>query len=95
MPSVVGLCVALGAGVIGALAWRRAVPIQRKSLAAGPCLVAAGPCLIALVIIAAGVGVEAWFLGIAIVLAAFLLTAVGLVLGGVHLMQRRSRVIAA
>ena len=92
---VIGLCVALGAGVVGVLAWRRAAPIQPKSLAAGWWkFVVAGPCLIALVIVAAGVGVEAWFLGIAIVLAAFVLTAIGIVLAGVHLLHRRSRPIA-
>ena len=51
----------------------------------------AGPCLIALVIIAAGAGVEAWFLGMACVLTAFVLTAIGLVLGVSHLFNRRTR----
>jgi fatty-acid desaturase len=40
----------------------------------------AGPCLVALVIVAAGVGVNAWYLGMFTVLAAFVSTAMGVVL---------------
>ena len=43
--------------------------------------------LIVLVIIAAGAGVEAWFLGMACVLTAFVLTAIGLVLARVPPLQ--------
>jgi hypothetical protein len=45
------------------------------------------------VIVAAGVGVEAWYLGIVSVLTAFVLTGTGFVLGIVHVLGRRSRTI--
>jgi len=50
----------------------------------------AGPCIVAGVIVAAGLGVEAWFLGVALVLVAFVLTGTGLLLGLVRLANRRS-----
>ena len=53
-------------------------------------LVVAGPLILIAVIVSARLGVEAWFVGFAAVIIAVLLTALGLVLGFVRLMTRRS-----
>jgi hypothetical protein len=45
----------------------------------------AGPIIVVAVIIGAGAGVDAWFLGFFAVMLAFLSTAVGLTLGLAHL----------
>jgi hypothetical protein len=52
--------------------------------------VIAGPCIVAAVIIAAGLGVDAWFVGVVAVFLAFVLTGVGLLLGIARLVSRRS-----
>lgn len=44
-------------------------------------LMLAGPCLLAVVVVSARAGLEAWFLGLYIVLLAFGLTGLGAVLG--------------
>ncbi len=53
-------------------------------------LVVAGPLIILAVIVAAGLGVEAWFVGFVAVIFGGLLLALGLVLGLVRLWVRRS-----
>ena len=53
-------------------------------------LVVVGPLIILAVIVAAGWGVEAWFVGFAAVIFGGLLLALGLVLGLVRLWVRRS-----
>ena len=53
--------------------------------------VLAGPCIVAAVIFAAGVGVDAWFIGVISVLVAFVLTGIGLLLGLLRIANRRSR----
>ena len=90
--SVIGLAVALGAGTLGILAWRRAAP-GRATTPTGTWwkFLAAGPCLIGLVIVASGAGVNAWFLGLVTVLTAVVSTATGVVLGLAHLWNRRVR----
>jgi hypothetical protein len=95
VPTVImGLGIALGARTVGVLAWRRAAPVHETTLSANWWkYVVAGPSLIALVIIAAGVGVNAWFLGMACVLAAIALTATGVLLGVSHVYNRRAREI--
>ena len=89
---IVGACVALVAGALAAVGWRRATPL-RLTRAAGNWwkLVAAGPCLVIAVIIGAGLGIDAWFVGVLVVLTAFVLTATGLLLGVFHLTSRRAR----
>jgi hypothetical protein len=84
---VLGLGLAVVAGAIATLAWRRSRPVgtPRAVIATWWKFLVAGPCLAALVIIASGVGVEAWYLGMVVVLAAFVSTATGLVLGLAHL----------
>jgi hypothetical protein len=89
---MIGLVVALGAGATAVVAWRRSAPVHETTLSANWWkYLSVGPSLIALVIIAAGIGVEAWFLGIAFVVAAFVFSAIGLVLGLTHLFNRRTR----
>jgi hypothetical protein len=89
---IAGMCVSVVAGAMGAVAWRRNKPVGAPmSTGAWWKFVLAGPCIIAAVIIAAGVGVDAWFIGVISVLAAFVLTAIGLLLGVLRIANRRSR----
>lgn len=87
---ITGLCVAVAATTMAVIAWRQAAPI-RTTIATGGWwkLIAAGPCILIVVIVAAGVGVEAWELGILAVFFAFVLTGTGLLLGLVRLANRR------
>ena len=62
---VIGACIAVAAGTMAAIAWRRAGPFRGMKDECGWWkLVIAGPCIVAAVIVAAGLGVEAWFLGV-------------------------------
>jgi len=79
---VLGLAVALLARTLGAVAWRQTATAVGRSLAdAWWKFLLAGPTLVAMVIVAAGAGVESWYLGMAAVLTALVLTGVGVVLG--------------
>lgn len=85
-----GLVFAAIAGTLAVIAWRRAVPIGEtvqtthwwKSVAAGPVIIGG-------VIVAAGLGVEAWLVGMLAVFLALILSGVGLLLGLVRLTTRR------
>jgi hypothetical protein len=91
MSLVMGLVIAVGAGFVGILARRGAAPTGRGSVRARWWkFLVAGPVLIGAVILAAGLGVEAWFLGIATVLMAIALFMTGLVLAVARLAERRS-----
>lgn len=57
--------------------------------------VVAGPVIIVGVLVGAGIGIDAWFLGFFAVILAFLLIAVGLTLGLAHLYSRRGSVARA
>jgi len=85
----IGLGIAIGSGTLAILAWRRAAPM-RSATGTGAWwkFLAAGPCLIAAVIVAAGAGIEAWYLGMITVLVALVSIATGLVLGLAHLWSR-------
>jgi hypothetical protein len=90
--AIIGLAIALVAGTVGAAAWRRATPVRETTVTGHWWkFLVAGPCLIALVIIAAGIGAEAWYLGIVSVLTGFTLIVIGLVLGASHLVNHRIR----
>jgi hypothetical protein len=86
-----GLGVAAVTGTIGVVSWRRAAPKHdaRPVTASWWKFLVASPCLVALVIVAAGAGVNAWYLGMVIVLAAVMSTAMGVVLALAHLFARR------
>jgi len=86
---IIGLSIFVAAGVMAAVAWRRSGPL-RGTVATGGWwkFLVAGPCIVVSVIVAAGLGVDAWFVGIACVFAAFVLTGIGLVLGLVRLTHR-------
>jgi hypothetical protein len=89
---LVGLAIAVSAIALGLIAWLRSRPLtipdlDRSTSSQWWVFVLAGPSLAGAVILAAGLGVEAWFLGMAMLLLAALLTAVGIVLG---LMQAAS-----
>ena len=90
---LIGLGVAAIAGTIGALAWKRSTPVAGATTLAGAWwkFLLSGPALIAVVIVAAGVGVQAWYLGLLAVLLACGSTALGLVLGAVRLVGRGAR----
>lgn len=92
----IGLGVALVSGFAAVVAWRRTGPIDAAiSTNSWWKFVLAGPCIIAAVIGAAGIGIEAWYLGMLAVFVAFVLTGTGLVLGLAHLFSRRSRSLPA
>jgi hypothetical protein len=85
-PVLVGLSLALAAGAFAVATWRHGSPPAAPSPTAHWWkLVLAGPVLIGGVIVASGLGVEAWSLGLAVVFVAFALIATGAVLGLVRL----------
>ena len=87
---VVGLTVAVTAGITAVISWRRVAPIGGSIQTEHWWkLVLAGPVLIGVVVIAAGAGVEAWFAGVLTVLIGLILSFVGLLLGLVRLTSRR------
>lgn len=79
---IIGLVVAAVAGTVAVSAWRRAAraggPVQTAHWWK---FVTAGPVIIGGVVLAAGLGVEAWFLGMFFVFFALILTVIGLLLG--------------
>jgi len=90
---IIGACIAVAAGTMAAIAWRRSGPLHGTSTNTNSGwwkFVIAGPCIIVGVIIAAGLGVDAWFVGVVAVFLAFVLTGVGLLLGLARLVSRRS-----
>jgi hypothetical protein len=89
--TIVALAVALAAGWVAAVGWARARPLREPDATRNWWkFLLAGPCLIGAVIVASGLGVDAWMLGVACVLMAFALSALGLVLGIVRLATRRA-----
>ena len=80
-----------GVGIgLTAATWRRAAPFQEPGLSRQWWkFLIAGPVLIGVVIVAAGLGAQAWFLGFAVVITAIGLIAVGVVLGVAHAVGRR------
>jgi hypothetical protein len=90
----IGLSIAVVAGTTAGIAWRRSGPVGGRISTNGWWkLVVAGPCIIAAVIVAAGVGVDAWIVGMFAVLVAFVVTGTGVLLGIAHLVKRQSRAI--
>ena len=90
---IIGACIALASGSMAAIAWRRSGPLGGTNANTNRAwwkFVIAGPCIIGGVIVAAGLGVEAWFVGLVAVFFAFVLTGVGLLLGIARLVSRRS-----
>jgi len=87
---VIGFAVAVIAAVLAVIAWRRSAPASEPATVTASWwrFVVAGPVLFALVILGAGVGVNAWFLGILAVLSGIVSIATGLVLGVMHLGHR-------
>ena len=80
---IVGLCIAIVAGAMAVIGANIATVGWWK-------LVVAGPCIVIAVIVAAGIGVEAWYLGILLVFLACVLTGTGLLLGVLRLTNRRT-----
>ena len=89
---IVGVSIALVAGALAVVGGRRARPLRPTRVAGSWWkLVAAGPCLVIAVIVGAGFGIDAWFVGVIVVLTAFVLTGTGLLLLVVHMTSGRSR----
>lgn len=92
---IVGAALAATGSGLAIATWRQAAPFRDSGLSHQWWkFVLAGPALIGCVIVAAGLGVEAWFLGLAVIFAAFGLFALGLVLAVVHLAGRRNPTLA-
>ena len=88
---IIGACIALAAGAAAVVAWRRSQPIIGTIGTNGWWkFVIAGPVIIASVIIAAGLGVDAWFVGIFAGFVAFVLTITGIVMGLMRLLGRNA-----
>jgi hypothetical protein len=85
----VGLPIALAAGAMAVIAYKRGGPRAAAPTAAWWKFILAGLGLVAAVIIAAGAGVDAWYVGMIAVLLAAVLSATGVVLGVTHLFRRR------
>ena len=89
---IIGACIAIAAGAAAVVARRRSQPIASTLSTKGWWkFVVAGPAIVASVIIAAGLGVEAWFVGLLAVFVAFALTLIGVVLGVVRWTTRSTR----
>jgi hypothetical protein len=88
-----GLGLAVITGTIGVVSWRRSTPTRdtRPVTTSWWKFLVAGPCLVALVILAAGAGINAWYLGMVTILAAILSTTMGVILALAHLFGRRFR----
>lgn len=83
----VGLVVVIGAGALAWVAWRRSAPVRLGDwTAAWWKLLLAGALVLAAVIVAAGAGVQAWYLGMVSVVVALALVASGVVLGVVQVL---------
>jgi hypothetical protein len=78
---IIGAITALCAGTLATLTWRRAAPFRESNLTGQWWkFVIAGPTLLGAVILAAGFGVEAWFLGLAVVFIAISCVLIGFAL---------------
>ena len=86
---IAGPCIAIAAAAMAAIAWGRSGPIGAGISTAGWWkLLTAGPCIVVAVIIAAGIGVDAWFVGMFAIFLAFVLTGTGVLLGLLRLTNR-------
>lgn len=90
---LVGVCLALFVlGLAGTAATMRVASVARDRVEPGHGwwqLLLAGPALVGLVILCAGLGVDAWFFGLMCVLLAIALSAMGLGLAVLRLATRR------
>jgi hypothetical protein len=92
---ILGTAIALGGGTLAILTGRRAAPFHVSHLTGlWWKFLIAGPALLGVVIVAANLDVEAWFLGFAVVCMAIALCSIGLVLGIARLVSRRSASLA-
>lgn len=89
---IVGLCIAAIGGTLAVASWRRAAPVGPTLAArAWLMLLIGGLALIALVIAGSGLGIDAWYAGLAMVLAGAISMIAGSVLGVVQAATRRHR----
>lgn len=89
---VIGLCIAVIAGTLAAVTWKRSGPIgARISTDAWWKLVLVGPCIVMTILVAAGFGVEAWEVMMLALLVAFVTTGTGVLLGVTRVARRHAR----
>ncbi len=94
MKLLIGASIAVAAGLAAALAWRRSQPIVGTIDTKGWWkFLVAGPAIVVSVIVAAELGVEAWFVGVLAVFVAFVLTLTGVVLGVARWTTRSTRTV--
>ena len=90
----IGLIIAAVTGTMAAIAWKRSGPIGGRISTHGWWkLVLAGPCIIGAVVLAAELGVNAWMVGMFAVVAAFVVTGIGVLLGIIRLVKHHSQPI--
>jgi hypothetical protein len=88
---MIGTLIAVAGGVLAVLTWRRAAPFRGSTLTAQWWkFIVAGPLLVGAVIVASGLGVDAWFLGIATVFIAIGSVATGLALAVANVLARHT-----
>lgn len=93
---IAGACIAVVAGAAATMAWRRSQPIVGTIATNGWWkFIVVGVAIVASVVVAANLGVEAWFVGMLAVFVAFVLTLTGLVMGVLHLASRKARTASA
>lgn len=86
---VTGALIAVAAGALAVLTWQRAAPFRTSTLTSHWWkFVVAGLVLIGAVIVASGLGVNAWFLGLAVVFIAIGSVVVGVALAVANLVAR-------
>jgi hypothetical protein len=91
---VIGLCIAVIAGTLAVITWRRSGPIgARISTDAWWKLVLVGPCIVMALLVGARFGVEAWEVMMFALLVAFVTTGTGVLLGVARVAQRHARTI--
>lgn len=90
---VLGFGLAVIAGTVGVVAWRRTAAVRDAPpvTASWWKFLLASPCLVALVIVSSEAGVDAWYLGMVVVLAAVVSAVLGAVLALAHLFARHIR----
>jgi hypothetical protein len=88
---MIGTLMAVAGGALAVLTWRRAAPFRGSTLTAQWWkFIVAGPLLVGAVIVASGLGVDAWFLGIALVLIAIGSVAFGIALAVANVVAHRT-----
>lgn len=80
--ALTSIAIAVGAGALAVTAWHRSTtPSQHTIMSRWWLYLLAGPALVGIVIAGAHLGVDAWFVGMMLVLVGFMSTTLGVLLG--------------